>query len=146
MGRRRIMITARKIADVLGRKRPVRTLPELTEIVSHGLPKSALRHRGVRVVSSPKEQREAMCRIVPTATYKRREQNLKPEESEKTERLARVIATAEHVWGDAEEAKRFLARPHPELHGKTPLEASHAALGARQVEELLWKLFYGLPA
>ena len=140
------MITARKIADVMGLKKPVRTLHELTEIVSRGLPKSALRHCVARVVSSPKEQREVMCRIVPAATYKRREQNLKPEESEKTERLARVIATAEHIWGDAEEVKRFLARPHPELNGKTPLEASHAELGARQVEELLWKLFYGLPA
>jgi len=140
------MITARKIADVMGLKRPVRTLHELTEIVSHGLPKSALRHCAVRVVSSPKEQREVMFRIVPAATYKRREQHLKPEESERTERLARVIATAEHVWGDAEEAKRFLTRPHPELNGKTPLEASYAELGARQVEELLWKLFHGLPA
>ena len=115
------MITARKIADVMGLKKPVRTLNELTEIVSRGLPKSALRHCVARVVSSPKEQREVMYRIVPAATYKRREQNLKPEESEKTERLARVIATAEHVWGDAEEVKRFLARPHPELNGKTPL-------------------------
>src|SRR4030067_2607735 len=111
MGRRRIMITARKIADVMGLKRPVRTLHELTEIVSHGLPKSALRHCVARVVSSPKEQREVMCRIVPAATYKRREQNLKPGEGRKPERLARVIATAEHVWGDAEEAKRFLGKP-----------------------------------
>jgi putative toxin-antitoxin system antitoxin component (TIGR02293 family) len=130
----------------MGLKGPVRTLRELTEIVSRGLPKSALRHCVVRVVSSPKEQREVMYQIVPAATYKRRVQLLKPEESERTERLARVIATAEHVWGDAEEARRFLTKPHPELNGKTPLEASHAELGARQVEELLWKLFYGLPA
>lgn len=140
------MITARKIADVMGLNRPVRTLRELTEIVSHGLPKSALRHCVVRVVTSSKEQREVMHRIVPAATYKRRERLLKPEESERTERLARVIATAEHVWGDAEEARRFMTRPHPELNGKTPLETSYAELGARQVEELLWKLFYGLPA
>jgi len=140
------MITARKIADVMGLKGTVRSLGELTALVSHGLPKSALRHCVVRVVSTPRERREVMCRIVPAATYKRRKQNLRPEESERTERLARVIATAEHVWGDPAEARRFLTAPHPELNGKTALEASYAELGARQVEELLWKLFYGLPA
>ncbi len=140
------MIPARKIADVMGLKSPVRTLRDLSEIVSRGLPKSALRHCVVRVVSGPKEQREAIYRIVPAATYKRRERNLKPAESERTERLARVVATAEHIWSDAEEAKRFLTTPHPELGGRTPLDASRTELGARQVEELLWKLFYGLPA
>jgi putative toxin-antitoxin system antitoxin component (TIGR02293 family) len=140
------MITAGKIAEVLGLKGAVRSLGELTEIVSRGLPKSALRHCVVRVVSAPRERREVMCRIVPAATYKRRKQHLRPEESERTERLARVIATAEHVWGDPAEARRFLTTPHPELNGKTALEASYAELGARQVEELLWKLFYGLPA
>jgi len=140
------MITARKIAEVLGLKRAVRSLGELTEIVSRGLPKSALRHCVVRVVSTPRERREVMCRIVPAATYKRRKQHLRPEESERTERLARVIATAEHVWGDPAEARRFLTAPHPELNGKTALEASYTELGARRVEELLWKLFYGLPA
>jgi putative toxin-antitoxin system antitoxin component (TIGR02293 family) len=140
------MITARKIADVMGLKGPVRSLGELTDIVSRGLPKAALRHCVVRVVSTPKERREVMGRIVPAATFKRRKQHLRPEESERTERLARVIATAEHVWGDPAEARRFLTSPHPDLRGKTALEVSYAELGARQVEELLWKLFYGLPA
>src|SRR3972149_7831649 len=103
------MITARKIADVMGLRGTVRSLGELTEIVSRGLPKSALRYCVVRVVSDPRERREVMGRIVPAATYKRRKQHLRPEESERTERLARVIATAEHVWGGAEEARGVLA-------------------------------------
>jgi uncharacterized protein (DUF2384 family) len=32
------------------------------------------------------------------------------------------------------------------LEGRTPLEVSLTELGARRVEELMWKLFYGLPA
>jgi uncharacterized protein (DUF2384 family) len=32
------------------------------------------------------------------------------------------------------------------LEGRTPLEVAFTELGARRVEELLWKLFYGLPA
>lgn len=140
------MITARKIADVMGLRGTVRSLGELSEIVSRGLPKSALRYCVVHVVSDPRARREVMCRIVPAATYKRRKQHLRPEESARTERLARVIATAKHVWGGEEEARRFMTCAHPELSGKTPLETSYTELGARQVEELLWKLFYGLPA
>ena len=140
------MITARKIADVMGLRGTVHSLSELTEIVSRGLPKSALRYCVVHVVSDPRARREVMCRIVPAATYKRRKQHLRPEESARTERLARVIATAKHVWGGEEEARRFMTCAHPELSGKTPLETSYTELGARQVEELLWKLFYGLPA
>jgi uncharacterized protein (DUF2384 family) len=37
-------------------------------------------------------------------------------------------------------------RPHPELGGKTPIEAASTELGARQVEEILDWLFYGVPA
>ena len=37
-------------------------------------------------------------------------------------------------------------RLHPELEGRAPLELALTELGARRVEELLWKLFYGLPA
>jgi uncharacterized protein (DUF2384 family) len=36
---------------------------------------------------------------------------LSPAESERTERLARVVATAEDVWQDREQARRFLTTP-----------------------------------
>lgn len=85
-----------------------------------------------------------MGRVIPEATLKRRKDRLKPEESERTERLARVIATAEYVWNDVEAAKLFLNTPHTQIGGR-PLEAAYTELGARQVEELLWKIFHGLP-
>jgi putative toxin-antitoxin system antitoxin component (TIGR02293 family) len=83
-------------------------------------------------------------RVVPEATYKRRSR-LTVVESERTERLARVIATAESVWGDADDAKTWLNTAHPELDGQMPLEAAFFELGARRVEELLARLEYGLP-
>ena len=87
-----------------------------------------------------------MYRVVPEATFKRRRDRLSPAESERTERLARVIAAAEHVWDDPEQARRFLTTSHPALGGKTPLDAAMRELGARQTEELLAKIEYGLPA
>ncbi|PCE21495.1 MbcA/ParS/Xre antitoxin family protein, partial [Burkholderia ubonensis] len=71
---------------------------------------------------------------------------LTQDESEKTERLARIVATAAYVWDDADAARQFLAAPHPELEGRAPLDVALTELGARRVEEVLWKLFYGLPA
>jgi putative toxin-antitoxin system antitoxin component (TIGR02293 family) len=57
-----------------------------------------------------------------------------------------VMANAEYVWDDREDARRFLTTPHPALRHKTPIDAAMTELGARQVEELLGQIFHGLPA
>ncbi|HEX5724321.1 MAG TPA: MbcA/ParS/Xre antitoxin family protein, partial [Longimicrobiaceae bacterium] len=84
--------------------------------------------------------------LVPRATRGRRRAALKPAESERVERLARVMALAEQVWEDTDDARAFLTAAHPLLDGRAPLELARTELGARQVEELLWKLEYSLPA
>jgi putative toxin-antitoxin system antitoxin component (TIGR02293 family) len=86
-----------------------------------------------------------LYRVVSEATYKRRSR-LTAAESERTERLARVIAAAEYVWDNRDDAREWLTKPHPELEGRPPLEAALTELGARRAEELLDRLFYGIPA
>jgi putative toxin-antitoxin system antitoxin component (TIGR02293 family) len=98
----------------------VTSLLELNEAVERGLPKATLRIVAARVFPDASSQRAMMRRIVPEATYKRRRERLSPAESERTERLARVVAIAEDVWQDREQARRFLTTPHPEIGGKTP--------------------------
>ncbi len=122
------------------------SLLELNAAVERGLPKSTLRNVVRRVFPDASEQRAMMHRIVPEATYKRRRERLSPIESERTERVARVIALAEEVWQDREHARRFLTTPHPEIGGKTPLDAALTELGARQAEEVMARILYGLPA
>ena len=61
-------------------------------------------------------------------------------------RLAWIVATATSVWSDEDDAREFLSTPHPELERRTPLDPALTELGARRVEELDWKLFYGLSA
>ena len=144
------MLKARRIGEVLGGRRvlgaPVKSLLELNQAVERGLPKETLRNVARRVSSDAAEQRFIIHRIVPEATYKRRRERLSPAESERTERLARVIATAEDVWQDREQARRFLTTPHAEMGGKTPLDAAMTELGARQAEEVMARIVYGLPA
>ena len=143
------MVKPDQIADVLGGQailgRDVHSLSDLEQTVSTGLPKRSLRLAVERVYPSRGDARRAIFRVVPEATYKRRTK-LSPSESERTERLARVIAAAEYVWGDRGAAREWLTRPHPELGGRTPLDAGLSEVGARQVEELLDRIFYGIPA
>ena len=142
------MIRAESIADVMGGAvilgHRVRSIGDLEKTISRGLPKRALRITVERVYSSAGDVRRAMFRIVPEATFKRRAR-LSPAESERTERLARVIAAAEHAWNDRNDAREWLTKPHSELGRRTPLESAMTELGARQVEDLVERLFYGIP-
>ena len=145
-----LMLEPRRIGEILGGHRvlhrQVTSLLELNDAVERGLPKATLRNVARRVYSGAAEQRAIMHRIVPEATYKRRRERLSPAESERTERLARVVAMAEDVWQDREQARSFLTSPHPEIGGKTPLDAALTELGARQAEEVMARILYGLPA
>jgi putative toxin-antitoxin system antitoxin component (TIGR02293 family) len=140
------MVSPAKIAKVMGLPAKVRSIDDLSAVVSNGLPKSALKTSVARVFPEGREQTAIIYRVIPEATYKRRREVLKADESERTERLARVIATAEYVWNDAAEARRFLTTPHPQLKSQKPIEIALTELGARRVEELLWKLYYGIAA
>ena len=57
-----------------------------------------------------------------------------------------MIATAEHVWDDVDDARAFLSTGHAMLGGKRPIEVALTELGARRVENLLWSLFHGVAA
>jgi putative toxin-antitoxin system antitoxin component (TIGR02293 family) len=140
----------RATGEVLGGRRvlgrAVTSLLKLNDAVERGLPKASLRIVAARVFPDASGQRALMRRIVPEATYKRRRESLSPAESARTERLARIIAIAEDVWQDRAQARRFLTTPHSEIGGKSPLDAALTELGARQAEEVMARIVYGLPA
>jgi len=143
------MIDSQRIAEVMGGPEVlggiVTSLSTLESVVHAGLPRAALKRVVERALSERRERRRLLYAIVPESTYKRRPV-LSPEASERTERLARIVATAEYVWGDPELARRFLHEPHPMLEGRSPVSVALTELGARRVEDLLWGLFHGLPA
>lgn len=129
---------------VLGRR--VRTLEELRRLVEAGLPVASLGRVAERVAGYPAGATAIKHRIVPKATLHRRRDRLSLQESERLERLARVTALAEAVWEDQAQAHEFLTHPQSQLGGLRPLDLAYSDLGARQVEELLLKLEYALPA
>jgi len=143
------MIRPDRIANVMGGRailrRRVHSIRDLERTVARGLPKRALRSTVERVLTNKADVRRVMFRLVPEATFKRRVR-LSPAESERTERLARVIAAAEYAWNNQADAREWLAKRHPELGRRSPLDTAMTELGARQVEELLDRLVYGIPA
>src|SRR5271155_5833237 len=139
------MIAPESIAEILGLGSSVRTVSELESAVSAGLPKRALERLSARLYEDRRSASAYKFKVVPQATWKRRTRRLSVDESERTERLARVLAAAEYVWDDREQGREWMSKPHCELEDQTPLEVARTELGARRVEGLLEKLFFGLP-
>ena len=137
------MVEASRIAEILGVR--ASSMRDLSHKVEQGLPKTALLRVAKRVSVKRGEAGKFLVKVVPPATFKRRVRLSLPE-SERTERLARVIASAEYVWDDRNDAREWLTTPHPELDNKMPLQAALTELGARRVETVLDQILYGLPA
>ncbi len=141
------MATAERVAHVLGGplvlKTRVRSWDDLERLVTGGLPKRSLQLVARRVVAPGTAASTLVHRVVSPATFKRRTR-LTADESAHTERLARVVALAEHLWGSQADARAFLNRPHPLLDGAAPLDVAHSELGARRVERLIHDVEHGL--
>jgi putative toxin-antitoxin system antitoxin component (TIGR02293 family) len=136
--------SARQVSNILGIKTRPASTAGLAAAVHAGLPKAALQRVVERAGFRGADGAALMNRVVPAATFKRR-QKLKPAESERTERLARVVALAELLWDEGEAARQFLHDAHPELGGQRPIDAALTELGARQVEEVVMRALHGLP-
>lgn len=142
------MEVVERVAQMLGGRavlhRAIRTWVDLDRVVRAGLPKRSLQLVARRAVETGKSANELVYSVVPSATFKRRIK-LSVGESERTERLARVVALAEVLWNDEGQARAFLNRPHPLLDDETPLNVARTELGARRVERLLHDIEHGLP-
>ena len=123
----------------------IRSPGELEAAVARGLARGALDACAARVWPDRRLADRFKYRVLPRATYHRR-RRLKAGESERVERLARIVALAERAWdGERAAARSFLTAPHPLLEGRAPIEAALTELGARRVEAILAAIGHGLP-
>lgn len=84
---------------------------------------------------------------IPQRTLMRRRaaRRLRPEESERLLRVSRVFEQAVELFeGDAGAARRWLATPNGELGDQPPLDFARTEIGAREVEDLIGRLEYGV--
>ena len=66
------------------------------------------------------------------------------EESEKLVRYQRLIKKAEDVFGDAASAREWLTHKQTGLGNAVPLDFAKSEIGAREVENLLGRIEYGV--
>lgn len=71
-------------------------------------------------------------------------ERLSPVESDRIYRFARIIALAEDVFEDKDEALEWLNGPQYGLGGRLPFDMLQTDAGAREVEELLIRIDYGV--
>jgi putative toxin-antitoxin system antitoxin component (TIGR02293 family) len=75
---------------------------------------------------------------------KQRAPRLTPAQSDRLYRLARLVALAEEVFEDRERAHSWLRQAQRGLGGRVPLELMRTEVGAREIEDLLGRIEYGV--
>ena len=140
------MVTAQLIAEILGLGADVRSMQELDIAINAGLPKRSLVLLSSRLYCDDRAASAFRFQVIPPVIWKRRTTRLSQQESERIARIACALADAEYVLNDRGEARQWMSAPHRELGGKTPIEAARTEIGARRVEAVLNKLFFGVPA
>ena len=118
----------------------------LHERVEHGLSYAAL-ERLRRVLDLPVARFAELIWISPRTVARRKEAGrLRPDESDRLLRMARVVGLALQLFeGDLEEARRWLLSPQPALGGETPVRLAKTEIGAREVEHLVGRVEQGIP-
>jgi putative toxin-antitoxin system antitoxin component (TIGR02293 family) len=93
----------------------------------------------------PFEQLAAKLSI-SRSTLQRRKTNgrLSPDESDKVMRFARLLEHATDVFGDVDKARAWLKFPQRGLGGAVPLDYAETEIGAREVDNLLGRIDYGV--
>ena len=142
-------MTSQNIAEVLGGKkvlgRAVKNLTDLAELVREGLPATSV----LALAEKLDLGNVALSRKlgIPQRTMTRRlsqHSRLSAAESDRTVRLARVYATAVEMIGNREKAVEWLRTSNRALAGERPLDQLDTDLGAREVEDVLGRIAYGV--
>jgi putative toxin-antitoxin system antitoxin component (TIGR02293 family) len=117
----------------------------IEKAVEEGLPRFVLRHVAEQLAGGDKAKISPLeWIVVPKTTLERREYQLSPQESERTERVARLFVHARRALGTEAEAREFMTTPHPQLEERSPIDAARTDLGTRRTEQILNALEYGL--
>jgi putative toxin-antitoxin system antitoxin component (TIGR02293 family) len=121
------------------------TAANLVKIMEVGLPMKELTDLQASLAVSA--ERLAPMLGISKATFHRRKgagSKLNPAVSDRVVRFAKLLGKAVKVFGDMEDAKQWLNSPQFGLGGAVPLDYAKTEIGAREVENLLGRIEYGV--
>lgn len=142
-------MTVAAITAVLGGrktlKRKVDSDADLTLLTREGLPVGTL----TLLAHELSVERKVLARVVGISdrTLSRRlanKERLSAEESDRTVRLARIVALTTDTLGNSQKASSWLQTPNRALEGQRPLDLLDTDTGVRAVETVLGRIEYGL--
>jgi len=128
----------------LDNKKKTASASDLRSSILKGLPFSAF-EAVQKEIDLPQNQLSNILGIpIRTMARRKESQKLTSVESDRLYRVARVFAFAVEVLGDVEKARTWLKSPNRGLGGEIPLTLLDTDIGARQVEDVLQRLKYGI--
>src|SRR6266487_1007618 len=120
------------------------TPSKLIEVLRVGLPVQELNDLQASL-EVPMDKLFPMLGISKATLHRRKaEGRLDQAESDRVVRYARLMGKAVEVLESEENARQWLAAPQVGLGGAVPLEYAETEVGAREVEDLLGRIEYGV--
>lgn len=126
------------------KRRPMRGVEEVVERIQAGLPMSEFEALRSLLDLSGEEMAEKLAISRSTLARRKKSGRLDREESDRLVRFARLYARALEVLGDEEGARVWLKTPARGVGFVPPLTFAETETGAREVEDLLGRIEYGV--
>lgn len=136
------------INEVLGGAQVLQNSPvdsdDAIRLLREGLPVEAVEAVRSRLGLSMKEMSQRVGISQSTLFRRHVLDRLKPEESNRLYRLARITAQAEQVFSNQDKAHQWLRRGNQALKGQAPIDLLDTDVGIREVEDVLARIAYGV--
>ena len=144
------MLTEKDITDALGGPKllgkQAKTVLDLADLIQRGFPTQSVFYLQKQLALGDEDYSSTLGVSTKWLVRHRKvpRQHLDANVSDRLYRIARIFTLAEEVLEDKEAANRWLHRPQSGLGERIPLELMKNDAGAREVEELLYRIEYGI--
>ncbi|MCX7059229.1 MAG: DUF2384 domain-containing protein [Proteobacteria bacterium] len=119
---------------------------DLLEEVERGLPTKSYSIIAKALGLKPEEENRLLKVSLRTRARWKHLTRLDPAISDRLVRLARILALAENVLENHENAVAWLREPSDAFGGRTPLDLVTTDIGAEKVSNMLYQMEYGIYA
>jgi putative toxin-antitoxin system antitoxin component (TIGR02293 family) len=128
----------------LKRTQPVASIHEQIGRIHAGLSFRAVQNLQ-KALDVPMDQLASVLGMSRATLHRRKIQGkIDKDESEKLVRYQRLLKKAEDVFGSGDSAREWLTNPQTGLGNAVPLDFAKTEIGAREVENLLGRIEYGV--
>ena len=128
----------------LKRRQPIASIHEQIGRIHAGLSFRAVQNLQ-KALDVPMDKLASVLGMSRATLHRRKIQGkIDKDESEKLVRYQRLLKKAEDVFGGGDSAREWLTNPQTGLGNAVPLDFAKTEIGAREVENLLGRIEYGV--